>query len=548
MFNVFVYFSANFSWEESGNYQCDVINEYGEEKSQNFKLTIAVFPHITNTSENVACLEGEEFQISCEAVGHPLLQIYFTYNNGERVTSQSTKGVELSNNSGISWMTMTSCDRSHHGEYFCVAENQLGQNSTKKIQLDIFYKPETRTETIQACPDENIQLNCDLTSNPPVDKFIWKSEDNFTSDVTNQTNQILQFQLRRKERNISCEAINQHGSGKIQFQIIPPTRPAALQQLQIDEIGARGCRISFKYPKVKETKQANFKYQIYVTSLHNKTEQIFITEQPIYPVKGLRHNTSYNVTVVAMKCGNIISEETTQQFSTKALKKPEKLDMKENEECDFDFCINWESENEVDQIVLNYSKKGGNLEKTKTFKPDDEKRKADCFYFEDLEPNEDYEYRIIARNEVGSWTSQLLQFTSKKKVIPDDDVKGDDVTVDDGDDVAQQISYVPYIVIAAILIFVLIDLFCCITKQWGFFHFISSIICGRNSKEKDAESPEVQKNEEKQELTAEVDEKEKEEEKPEKEEEKEEKVEEKEVEEKVEEKAELVEEITEEIK
>ena len=93
---------------------------------------IAVQPDITAHPEGVMKTEGENVTFSCNATGNPTPTISWTKD-----------GSPVSNNSRISLsgdnkqLTIRYVSRTDRGEYQCVADNTLGNDTSKTATLDV---------------------------------------------------------------------------------------------------------------------------------------------------------------------------------------------------------------------------------------------------------------------------------------------------------------------------------------------------------------------------------------------------------------------------
>ena len=96
-------------------------------------LLIIVAPLITTQPQGGPVTEGDNVTLSCNASGNPVPSISWT-RNGSLLNSSVPRirfGVESRK------LTITSINRADSGEYRCVADSSVGNDSSEAATLDV---------------------------------------------------------------------------------------------------------------------------------------------------------------------------------------------------------------------------------------------------------------------------------------------------------------------------------------------------------------------------------------------------------------------------
>jgi len=92
-------------------------------------------PEITAHPLTETKTEGDNVTFSCDAVGNPVPTISWTRNGSPVDTSDNFSRIGFSVDKKE--LTITSVSRTDSGEYRCVAENSVGNETSNAVKLDV---------------------------------------------------------------------------------------------------------------------------------------------------------------------------------------------------------------------------------------------------------------------------------------------------------------------------------------------------------------------------------------------------------------------------
>ncbi|XP_023132006.3 myelin-associated glycoprotein-like [Amphiprion ocellaris] len=192
--------------EVDSSFYCKVSNKYGAQNSSITQIDVQFSPKDTAVTVDPAgpILEGSSVSLLCKSRSNPPVTNY-TWFRDDEVDEESGPILVIG---GV--------DPSHSGNYHCAAKNDLGEETSAVIQLDIQYPP--KNTSLSAEPSGPVQdgspvtLTCTSIANPAAVNFTWfrvagrekevvASEQDFTFNVT-----------KLSEDQYYCEALNVHGA------------------------------------------------------------------------------------------------------------------------------------------------------------------------------------------------------------------------------------------------------------------------------------------------------------------------------------------------
>ena len=97
-----------------------------------FCLYILDRPEVTKHPQNVTETERNNVTLTCNATGNPEPQ--FSWFKDKDLV-KSTNRIYLSANNSL--LTMTDVNRNDSGGYLCVARNEVGNDTSKIVVLDV---------------------------------------------------------------------------------------------------------------------------------------------------------------------------------------------------------------------------------------------------------------------------------------------------------------------------------------------------------------------------------------------------------------------------
>lgn len=99
-----------------------------------FRCFFSEKPSITAHPQGYNVTEGENFTLSCDAIGSPVLTISWTINGSPVTTSDNFRIIFSANKTQL---TITSVSRTDSGEYRCVAKNRVGSDTSDAAKLSV---------------------------------------------------------------------------------------------------------------------------------------------------------------------------------------------------------------------------------------------------------------------------------------------------------------------------------------------------------------------------------------------------------------------------
>ena len=104
----------------------------------------SIRPSITTHPQGHILREGETVSLSCNATGNPEPTISWT-RNGFPVNTRSNSSISFSEDKKL--LTITTVNRTDSGEYRCVANNSIGNDTSNVATLDVQCKYSIFLET-----------------------------------------------------------------------------------------------------------------------------------------------------------------------------------------------------------------------------------------------------------------------------------------------------------------------------------------------------------------------------------------------------------------
>ncbi|CAH3163880.1 unnamed protein product, partial [Pocillopora meandrina] len=165
---------TNVNRKDSGEYRCVASNKLGNDASKAAELNVKYRPEITKHPQNVTETERNNVTLTCNATGNPETQ--FSWFKDKDLVEINYRICLLANNS---LLTITDVNRNDSGGYQCVAHNEVGNDTSIIVILDVLYQPEiaTQPQNDTRIEGRNVTLTCNATGNPePV--LSWSKDGN----------------------------------------------------------------------------------------------------------------------------------------------------------------------------------------------------------------------------------------------------------------------------------------------------------------------------------------------------------------------------------
>ncbi|XP_047214804.1 hemicentin-2 isoform X3 [Girardinichthys multiradiatus] len=157
-------------YTDRGEYYCVARNSLGTDRSGSLFLNVTYSPKNTHVwvSPQRDIREGSYANLSCISHAYPPPRRYIWYRIvGDQVVAKG----HYQN------LTFPSVGAQHAGQYYCIASNRLGSQSSLVSSLTVFYPP--KNTSILARPSsvvdagQPLTLTCSSQAYPAVDNFTW---------------------------------------------------------------------------------------------------------------------------------------------------------------------------------------------------------------------------------------------------------------------------------------------------------------------------------------------------------------------------------------
>ncbi|XP_078354327.1 uncharacterized protein LOC144638916 [Oculina patagonica] len=198
----------NAAKSDFGTYRCTAVSVRGENVSAAATVEMGNFsPVIDNGPRNITVLEQERRNVTlyCNATGKPTAELSW-------IRVRDDKTVAFGNT-----LLISAVNRSHRGEYRCIADNGVRKPVSKSAFLDVHYNPSsTRLTTDKVVPavrgNGRIVLTCVTDANPPPSQY------QFYRDGVHLRSSITGIHVIQKARHYDagkylCVPVNSIGTG-----------------------------------------------------------------------------------------------------------------------------------------------------------------------------------------------------------------------------------------------------------------------------------------------------------------------------------------------
>uniref|UniRef100_A0A4W6EJ71 B-cell receptor CD22 n=1 Tax=Lates calcarifer TaxID=8187 RepID=A0A4W6EJ71_LATCA len=128
---------------DSGDYHCTAENELGNNTSKSISIDVTYPPKLPSVSVSPSgqIVEGSSVTLTCSSDANPAAKYTWYKTNGN---------LELQPLSKES-LTFSSIQSSDSGDYHCTAENELGNNTSKSISIDVTCERTYLSVSVSVC-------------------------------------------------------------------------------------------------------------------------------------------------------------------------------------------------------------------------------------------------------------------------------------------------------------------------------------------------------------------------------------------------------------
>ncbi|KAJ0066608.1 hypothetical protein NL108_015641, partial [Boleophthalmus pectinirostris] len=192
--------------ETQRQFFCHVRNKHGHQNSSITQLDVHFPPK--NTSVTIdppgALVEGTSVSLLCVTRSNPPVLAFTWYREGQEQTE--VRGAVL---------VLETADHSHSGSYHCEARNQLGQERSHTVLLDIQYPP--RRTVVSSSPSGPVEdgspvtLSCSTDANPSTVDFSWYRVTGRLRALVGHGAEYRLNVTKLSQDQYYCGALNVHG-------------------------------------------------------------------------------------------------------------------------------------------------------------------------------------------------------------------------------------------------------------------------------------------------------------------------------------------------
>ncbi|XP_063232440.1 nephrin isoform X2 [Bacillus rossius redtenbacheri] len=162
--------------EDSGVYQCEAVNSEGSSVVK-MNLTVQYAATIKEAPEYVMINPGEDAQLFCVVDGNPLSERHVTWRN-DKLSSMEERTAQTFHNR-TSYLMIQKPTREDNGVFRCTVNNEIGNETSRDVQLIVKYKPEidTSPQISKAASNSGdmARLICRASGAPTV-RFTWSKD------------------------------------------------------------------------------------------------------------------------------------------------------------------------------------------------------------------------------------------------------------------------------------------------------------------------------------------------------------------------------------
>ncbi|XP_028446102.1 B-cell receptor CD22-like isoform X2 [Perca flavescens] len=195
--------SLRVSVEDNNSYSCAVT---GYEDYRSPPVYGPKLPSVS-VSPSAEIVEGSSVNLTCSSDANPAAT-YTWYKNGKPLNKNTP-------------LVFSSIQSSDSGQYYCIAENELGKTS-RSISIDLKYGPQNTSVSVSPSAEivkgSSVNLTCSSDANPAAN-YTWYKENEDSPKASGQIFIITDFRAEHSG-NYYCVAQNKRGSQNSTLHLI----------------------------------------------------------------------------------------------------------------------------------------------------------------------------------------------------------------------------------------------------------------------------------------------------------------------------------------
>ncbi|XP_067441981.1 B-cell receptor CD22-like [Thunnus thynnus] len=191
---------------DSGEYYCTAENQLGKRTSEYIFIDVKYPPKTSSVSVSPSgeIVEGSSVTLTCSSDANPTAKYTWYKKNVNPDLQPLSKEPQL---------VFSSIQSSDSGEYYCIAENQLGKRTSEYIFIDVKYAPKLPSVSVSPSGEivegSSVTLICSSDANPAAN-YTWYKENQTLSQEPGGGYHFTS--ISSEERGIYyCKSENQYG-------------------------------------------------------------------------------------------------------------------------------------------------------------------------------------------------------------------------------------------------------------------------------------------------------------------------------------------------
>ncbi|XP_073441408.1 neural cell adhesion molecule 1 isoform X2 [Dendrobates tinctorius] len=473
--------------DDEADYNCIAENKAGDSEAT-IRLRVYAKPKITYVENKTAVEQDNEITLTCEASGDPLPSI--TWRTATRNISEEEMTLDgrivVQGHIRMSSLTLKKIKYTDAGEYFCVASNNIGQD-TKAMYFEVQYAPKiTGPVVIYTWEGNPVNITCEVLAYPTArvswlrDGVLLPSSNSSNIKIYN-TPFASSLEINPDSEsdfgNYNCTAVNSVGQESLELILVQAETPSSpnikkvesyssTALVEFEEPDSTGGVPILKYKAEWRTTVAET-WQTSNFSARDESSESTIT------IGGLRPETSYVVRLSAINGKGIGESSLPFQFVTQPVREPSapKLTGRVGEDGNsFKVVLIKQDDggSPIRHYLLRYKAKN-----SMDWKPEMKiASDSDHIMLRALDWNAEYEVVVIAENQQGKSKAALFYFktTTKPTVIP--------ATTSASSGLGTG-AIVGILIVVFVLLLVAVDVTCYFLNKCGLLMCIAVNFCGK---------------------------------------------------------------------